>query len=301
MPDCSQDWTWDRPLDVGRTLAPLGRGPWDPTTAGSDGYVWRTAATPEGPGTVRLGQHGRRVHADAWGPGAQWLVAGVPELLGASDTPETFVARHPLLADAARRHPGLRIGRCRLVFEMLAAAVLEQKVTGREAHRAWRWLVQRHGTPAPGPAPAGLRVAPAAAVWRRIPSWDWHRAGVEQRRAQTVIAAAQVAHHLERTLAAEPAVAERVLRQVPGVGAWTAAEVMQRAHGDADAVSYGDFHLSAHVGWALAARPFDDAQLRVYLQPWAGHRGRVIRLVLASGVRKPRFGPRYAGRDYRAI
>jgi 3-methyladenine DNA glycosylase/8-oxoguanine DNA glycosylase len=85
------------------------------------------------------------------------------------------------------------------------------------------------------------------------------------------------------------------------VGPWTAAEVLQRAHGDADAVSYGDYHVPGTVGWALAGRPFDDDQLREFLRPWAGHRGRVVRLVEGSGFRAPRFGPRYAGRDDRAI
>ena len=54
------------------------------------------------------------------------------------------------------------------VLEALVPAVLEQKVTGREAWRAWRWLVRRYGEPAPGPAgllPDGLRVPPAARTW----------------------------------------------------------------------------------------------------------------------------------------
>lgn len=300
-PEASGEWTLPWPLDLPATLGPLSRGPYDPTTAAADGYLWRAASTPQGPGALRLAQHGAVLRADGWGPGAAWLVEGVPALVGAGDRPETFVPGHPVLAEAARRNPGLRIGACRLVFEMLAAAILEQQVTSGEAHRAWRWLVRRHGSPAPGPAPAGLTVAPAAAAWRRIPSWDWHRAGVAPRRARVVLSAAEVASRLERTLQEAPAAAERVLRQVPGVGAWTAAEVLQRAHGDPDAVSYGDFHMPGQVGWALAGRRFDDEELRRFLQPWAGQRGRVVRLALASGIRPPRFGPRYAGRDYRAI
>lgn len=305
VPEVAQstfEWVPAFPLDLRRTLGPLRRGSGDPTTTTLDGYVWRTACTPQGPASLRLAQYGGTVVAAAWGPGAQWMSASVPALLGARDRPEEFAAGHTLLARTARAVPGLRIGRCGLVFEMLAAAVLEQKVTSGEARRAWRALVWQHGSAAPGPAPKGLRVAPAARAWRRIPSWDWHRAGVDGKRARTVIAAADAAPHLERTLdLAEPAAIERTLRLVPGVGIWTAAEVMQRAHGDADAVSYGDFHIPATVGWALAGRPFDDDQLRSFLRPWAGHRGRVVRLVEASGFRKPRFGPRYAGRDYRAM
>jgi 3-methyladenine DNA glycosylase/8-oxoguanine DNA glycosylase len=298
----SLQWSPGYPLDIARTLGPLRRGAGDPTTARVDGYVWRTAATPHGPASLRLAQHGDVVTAAAWGDGADWALAQVPDLLGARDAPEAFVPGHALLGRVARTVRGMRIGRCGLVFEMLAAAILEQKVTGREARRSWRELVWRFGTPAPGPAPEGLRVAPPAAVWRRIPSWEWHRAGVDGKRSRAILEAAAVAPHLERTLdlTDSAAIAAR-LRVVPGVGIWTAAETAQRAHGDADAVSYGDFHVAATVGWALTGRPFDDDQMRAYLEPWAGHRGRVVRLVEASGFAKPRFGPRYAGRDYRKI
>ena len=62
-------------------------------------------------------------------------------------------------------------------------AVLEQKVVILEAHRAWRRLLLKFGRRAPGPAPAGLRVFPAAQTWQRIPSWEWHLAGVGAARA----------------------------------------------------------------------------------------------------------------------
>lgn len=298
-PDASARYVPGHPLDVARTLAPLVRGRADPTHAVDARGIWRTAATPEGPGTVLLRPAGGIVHAAGWGPGARWLVDGVPDLLGAGDDPGSFRAAHPFLHDTERRLRGLRFPRTRLVFEMTLAAVLEQWVTGREARRSWRELVRRFGAPAPGPAPATMRVAPDATAVRRIPSWHWHLAGVDGARAAAAVGAASVAHHLEGTLTGrDPA---RVLRSVPGIGVWTAAEVMQRAHGDADAVSYGDYHVPATVGWALAGRPFDDDGMRAYLAPWAGHRGRVVRLVEASGFRPPRFGPRYAGRDDRAI
>lgn len=298
-PAASARYEPGHPLDVRRTLAPLVRGRFDPTHAVDARGIWRTAATPEGPGTLLLRPGPSVVDASAWGPGATWLVDGVPELLGARDDPASFIAGHPLLRDAERRLRGLRFPRTRLVFEMTFGAVLEQKVTGREARRSWRELVRRFGTPAPGPAPATMRVAPDARTVRRIPSWHWHLAGVDSKRAEAALGASSVAEHLERTLLSGDAA--RVLQSVPGVGRWTAAEVQQRAHGDADAVSYGDCHVPATVGWALVGRPFDDDQLQDYLRAWIGHRGRVVRLVESSGFRAPRFGPRYAGRDDRAI
>ncbi len=294
------------PLDLRLTVAPLRRSAGDPTHRTVNGVVWRTvpATADAGEATLRLEQIGEReILAAAWGPGAEAALAGVPDLLGARDTSHELCVRGSLLRDLTRRYVGLRLVRTGRVFEALVPAVLEQKVTGVEAFRAWRWLVRRYGTPAPGPAPDGLLVMPGPDVWRRIPSWDWHRAGVDAKRSRTVLAACAVASALERTLAlgTGPAVAA-ALRTVPGIGVWTAAEVAQRAHGDPDAVSVGDFHIPNLVGWALAGRPrTDDEQMLQLLAPYGPYRQRVVRLLEAGGPRPPRFGPRHAIRSYAAF
>ncbi len=239
--------------------------------------------------------------AAAWGPGAAWVLASLPGLLGADDDKTGFQPVHPLLAEMERRYRHLRIGRSGRVLEALVPAVLEQKVVGTEARRAWRALLLKFGEPAPGPAPAGMRVFPPARTWARIPSWDWHRAGVEGVRAKTVIGAARVAGRLEEIVAMTPAEADLRLRSLPGIGPWTSAEIRQRACGDADAVSVGDLHLPGAVGWALAGRKVDNAGMLELLAPYAGHRHRAARLVVLSGIRPPRHGPRNAPRDYRAI
>jgi 3-methyladenine DNA glycosylase/8-oxoguanine DNA glycosylase len=146
-----------------------------------------------------------------------------------------------------------------------------------------------------------MRVPPSADVWRRVPSWDWHRAGVDPQRSRTVVTAARVAARLEEAVGMSPADATRRLRAVPGIGAWTAAEIAQRALGDADAVSVGDYHLPSFVGWALVGRPLDDDGMLELLEPWRPHRYRVIRLLECSGFAMPRFGPRMTIQDHRAI
>ena len=302
-------WDPTDPIDLPLVLGQLGRGPGDPTLlrdpAGRHGPagVWRTLRTPHGPATLHLAQSaGGAVQARAWGPGAEWTIAGVPELLGAGDDPDGLdLSAAPALAEAARRLPGLRLARVGLVFEMLLAAILEQKVTVKEAHGAWRQLIRRHGETAPGPAPEGMRVFPDAVTWRRIPSWEWHKAGVDPRRSRTCIEAARVASSLERTLElgrGGPEVHSR-LRSLGGVGIWTAAETSQRAHGDPDEVSVGDYHLHDIVGWALTGGPVDDDGMLELLEPWRGHRQRVVRIILASGFRKPRFGPKMTIQDHR--
>jgi 3-methyladenine DNA glycosylase/8-oxoguanine DNA glycosylase len=290
-------------VDVHRTLAPLRRGAADPTyQVDVGGALWRTTRTDSGPATYRLVQRGpHEVGCTAWGSGAEAAIAGMADLLGGRDDPTGFDPRHPLLRDAYLRHPGLRIPRTGRVLEALVPAVLEQKVTGKEARASWRWLLRRYGEAAPGPAPTTMRVPPAAEVWRRVPSWDWHRAGVDPQRSRTVVTAARVAGRLEQAVGMAPADAARRLSAVQGVGVWTVAEVAQRALGDVDAVSVGDYHLSSVVGWALAGRPVDDDGMLELLEPWRPQRYRAIRLLECSGFAKPRFGPRLTVQDHRAI
>ena len=299
---------WEAPflVDLARTLGVHRRGIGDPSfRVEPPGTVWRTSRTPLGPATMRLtaaqSGEGSMVRAWAWGPGAAWLIASLPALLGADDDRTGFQPAHPVLAELDRRYPHLRIGRSGRVFEALVPAVLEQKVVMTEAKRAWRSLMLKFGEPAPGPVPDGMRVFPAPRTWARIPSWDWHRAGVEGVRAKTVIGAARVAGRLEEIVAMTPAEADRRLRSLPGIGPWTSAEIRQRACGDPDAVSVGDLHLPGAVGWALAGRKVDDAGMLELLAPYAGHRHRAARLVVLSGIHPPRHGPRNAPRDYRAF
>jgi endonuclease III len=306
-PGATREWLAPFEVDIRLTLSVHRRGPGDPAyRVDAARAVWRTSLTPDGPGTLRVTSRrpdgpGTLVTGQAWGPGAGWLLDTLPAQLGAHDDPSGFAARHPVVADLALRYPGLRIGRTWRVFEALVPAVLEQKVVGQEAHRAWRILLRKFGEPAPGAAPAGMRVVPPPRGWARIPSWDWHRAGVEGVRARTIIAAAAVAARLEEIVDLAPDEADRRLRSIPGIGAWTSAEIRQRAAGDPDAVSVGDYHLPRAVGWTLARRITDDAGMLELLVPYAGHRYRVTRLIELGGSEPPRRGPHLPVRDYRAF
>lgn len=290
------------PVDLGRTVGMLRRGPGDPTTVIDGGVIWRAVRTPLGPATLALRAGGGEIRATAWGAGASQALDLVPELCGSRDDPADFDAsRHPLIADAARRHPGLRLTRTGEVFDALACAILEQKVTGLEAFRAWRQLVTRFGERAPGPTPRPLFAAPAAEGWRRIPSWAWHRAGVQPPQSRTIVRVAERGGSIQRAVIAAATAddRDRVLTSLPGVGPWTAAETRIRALGDPDAVSVGDYHLAHEVGFALTGHRTDDDGMLELLAPWAGQRQRVIRLIMASGVREPRRGPRLAPEDHR--
>lgn len=305
----------DRPWDLRATLGSLRRGRHDPCVQLAGRTLWRATRTPDGPAAqaVVVDPAAGTLSAWAWGPGRERVLDGLPALAGLGDGAADFaalVAAAPgpvpppgweLVARLARRHAGLRIPATGAVFEALAPTILEQKVTGLEARRSWRDLAGALGTPAPGPAgQRGLRLPPDPARLAATPAWAFHRFGIEAKRADTVRRAAAVAPRLEEAVDMAPADAARRLAAVPGVGPWSVAEVGLVALGDPDAVSVGDYHLPNQVAWSLAgiARG-DDALMLELLEPWRGHRGRVLRLLAVSGFTAPRYGPRMTVRSFR--
>jgi 3-methyladenine DNA glycosylase/8-oxoguanine DNA glycosylase len=284
------------PLDLALTMAPLAHGTGDRTIRLSAGEVWRATLTPAGSATVRLHRVKGGVAASAWGAGATWMIEHAPELVGATDEPPSFADGHPRLAAVARANPGLRLPRTNRPFDALLPAICEQKVTGREARAAFQAIVRAYGRPAPGPG--GLRLPPEPTALAAQPYFAFHRFGLEQRRADVIRRAADLAPRLEGR---PPAEVERLLRSVPGIGPWTVAEVLRVSFGDPDAVSVGDYHIPSLVAWVLAGeRRADDARMLELLEPYRGQRGRVQRLLEISGIYPERHGPRMPPRDIRA-
>ncbi|MEO5833945.1 MAG: DNA-3-methyladenine glycosylase 2 family protein [Nakamurella sp.] len=289
-------WRPDFAVDLHRMLGSLSRGRFDPSHhRAADGTLWRASRMATGPTTYRLRQVSmREVCADAWGPGAEEFIAQLPRMLGADDDLDGFDPRLPWLIEVVRQNPGIRVPRTHRVLEALVPAILEQKVTSKEAFGEWSWLVRRYGEPAPGPTPVPMWVPPDAATWLKVPSWEWHRSGTDPARSATIMRALRVIGRLEECAHLDHASAQKRLTAVPGIGLWTAAEIAQRALGDPDAVSVGDYHLAGFVGYSLIGEKVDDERMLELLEPWKGHRYRVIRLLEVSpaGQRAPRRGAR---------
>jgi len=274
----------------------LGSGRADPT--GPRG--WWATRTPDGSATVVFERQGHTIEATAWGDGADWILDQTPRLLGLDDHPEDFVPTHRLLHDLQKRKRGLRIGRSDRVFESIVPAILGQKIATREAHRNERALTTAASEPAPGPLDLMLPVA--AEVLAEIPYWQMHELGIERKRADLLRFVAKRSGRLEEIVGMSGDAAFSRLTAFPGIGPWTAALVMGTALGDADAVPVGDYHIPNMVAWALAGEPrSDDTRMLELLEPYRGHRGRVIRLLKAGEIRAPKYGPKTALRSISQI
>jgi 3-methyladenine DNA glycosylase/8-oxoguanine DNA glycosylase len=304
----------EAPFDLAGTLRPLARGPFDPTIRLGAASAWLAMRARGGAVTLHVRQLPDHLEADAWGPGADDLGDWLPSLLGLTPGSATSGdlrdAAHPVIADLARRHPGIRIPGTHAVLDALVPAILEQKVTGIEARRAWSGLIRAHGEAAPtptaatrmGPPGPPLRLTPPPATLARLPYYAFHPFGVEQRRADLIRRIAARAAWFEAIVDLPLPEAHARLRSVSGIGPWTAAEVAVRALGDPDAVSVGDFHLPNLVAWALAGEPRGtDERMLELLAPFAGRRALAMRLLEASGLRAPRYGPRLAPRRIEGI
>jgi 3-methyladenine DNA glycosylase/8-oxoguanine DNA glycosylase len=283
QPELSAAFRLDAPFNLRETLFGARLGPRDPCLRIVGGEAWRATRTPFGPATerLRLASDGSVV-VDAWGAGAEWLVQKAPTLCGAADDATTFQPDHTLLRRLSRQHAGLRIGRTEAVFEAALAITIEQRVHTRDAWESWRGLVFSLGERAPGPL-AGLWVPPAPERVARTPYEVFHRFGVERRRADVLKRLGMVARRLEESVQLSFDDAYRRLSAVPGVGPWTRGRIGLVALGDPDAVVVGDLHLPHVVAQALAGEQRGtDARMLELLEPYRGHRGRVLRLLMAG-------------------
>jgi 3-methyladenine DNA glycosylase/8-oxoguanine DNA glycosylase len=295
-------WRPDWPCAPYEIVRPIRRGAGDPSSQREpDGTLWRAVVTPEGPVTLRIAARPAEaaIELEAWGSGADWQLEHAPALLGAEDDVSDFRPTDPRVREAWSRDPHWRVTKSRLVLEALVASCLEQKVTGQEAWTGWRRLLRRFGDDAPGPGTErGMKMLPTARALQQVPSWEWLRCHVDGARSRPIVRAARVADSLQRTVDLPAPEAERALRSLPGVGEWTAAEVRQRAHGDADAVSFGDYHIATHVGWAMTGEAMTDEEMRAWLEPERPHRYRIQHVVTTRFPGRPRRGPRMAPRGH---
>lgn len=279
-------------LDPVRTLGPLRHSGTDPTSARHGDTYWKALHTAAGPTTVAARPTGpREVTFWAWGAGSGAALAEVDAWLGLADPLESFdPSLHPVVQRLARSRRGVRMGRFGSVFERIVATVLGQLVIAKEAKRSHHRLIRRFGAPAPGPL--DLRLSPGPDALAEVGSHEFHRLGVERKRADIIRRVARVGGRVDATAELDPADAYAYLLSIPGIGPWTVTSIGRVCFGDADAVVVGDYNLPHTVAWALAGkRRSDDTEMLELLAPFAGHRGRVQAMLKGAG-KPPRHGPK---------
>ena len=265
------------------------RGSKMPIMVGPTESRWNTR-TPDGPGTLHLNRSGDdRVEAEAWGPGADWMINQAPRLLGMEDDLTGFEPPPGKMADVWRSQPFL-LGRTDRLWDSLIGGVFGQKVQVQNAVRARRLLAKHYGDPAPGPM--GGWVLPSPERTAELGYADFHPLGVERKRAEIILRVAREMRRLANLEQRTPSQVQARLQQIRGIGPWTTAMVTATALGDADAVPVGDFHLPNTVAWHFAGEERgNDERMLELLEPYAGHRWRVLRLAKSLGS-APKRGPR---------
>ena len=263
---------------------------WVKTSQRRRGVGWWATETPEGSASVAFRAVGGEVLADAWGPGAEWAINRVPALLGGDDDPSGFRPLDPVVRELTSRLGVPRLGATGRWFEAMATAAVYQRVVSADARTAVARLGRLYGAEVPGGGPLPLFPGPETVL--RVPDHGFHRAGVDRGRTRVIRVAAKHAHRLEELHDRPPAEARQWLQRLPGMGPWTAARTTGAAAGDPDAVPVGDLHVPRLVTYALSgAADGDDDSMLELLEPYAGHRGRVVRLVKAAGIGPPRHHP----------
>jgi len=170
------------------------------------------------------------------------IVARVRGLLDLDADPaciDKLLGRDATLRTLVRRRPGLRVPGCWDRFELAVRAILGQQVTVKGARTLAARLVERYGEPLSEPADGLNRLFPTA---DRLANLRATSVGVPETRAGAIRALARAVRDsqldLDDVLELESAV-ERI-RELPGVGEWTAQYIAMRALGEPDAFPGSD-------------------------------------------------------------
>jgi hypothetical protein len=287
-------------IDVHRSLRVLTMLPGDPTIRLEPGRLRRATITPDGAGVIDIawspGADTADVRVD--GDGGAWLLSRASALCGGDDDVNGFDPDHPSVRELWRRHASTRIIRTATLWHDLAWWIVQQRVARDDAARQWARLVRAHGSPSV--LHGDVFHPPQPDVIAHLGYHELHAFGIERRRAVHLIAAARAARRLHDLVAEPFEAAERVLRAIDGVGAWTLSGLAAVTWGERDAVIVGDSGIPGMVGWMVAReRNVTDARMLELLEPFRPHRYRVIKLAFDAGVSPPRRHHRLASPDIR--
>jgi 3-methyladenine DNA glycosylase/8-oxoguanine DNA glycosylase len=236
------------------------------------------------PAAVEVCRGGEGLTVRAYGTFRDALLTEAVAGLRQDDRYAAFSTEDTGILRLHRRLPGLRLLRVPWLYDTTCSAILQQRVRTVDAMRDWRRIVARWGSD----APLGLRAFPPAEALARVPMFELEALGIDPRRARALLTFARESKLVP--LKAEMSFSElrKCLLRVPGIGHWTTESVLGFGAGDTDAAIPGDLHLPRVVCYALAGEERgSDERMMELLEPFRGHRFRIIRLIYAAGVDVP--------------
>lgn len=283
--------------DLAKTLWLAGMGSRDPSLQVGPEEAWLGFHTGEGPVTVHGRLADRTLDVTCFGPGSDWVEPRLAGLFGLDDDPSAFCPGGKL-GELVHANPGMHLPRIPVVFHRLTQIVLQQLVVWSDALRGWLRMTERYGTDAPGPM--SLRIGPSPERLAELGYYDVVDCGVMPKQARLILQLARERNRIERLAEAGPAALEKYLLSVRGVGPWTVAHLQGTSMGVADALLVGDYGLPHTVAWFLADKErSNDEEMTRLLQPFSGHRFRVVNLLWQSGIEAPRRGPKQRSNRWR--
>lgn len=275
--------------DLAKTLWLAGMGHRDPTLRLTDTTAQIAYHTPEGPVSVTASREHATAKVTAVGPGTEWIEPRLSCLFGLQDRPKEFQPGGKL-GELVRTTPGIHLPKLPVVFHRLVQIVLQQLVSWSDAVHGWRQIVDRFGTKSPC---GELRLPPTAKQLSTLGYYDIVGCNVMPKQARLILHLAREAKRIERLAERDVAALETYLLSIRGIGPWTVQHLLGSSLGFADAVLTGDFGLPHSVAYFLVGKErSDDEEMLRLLEPYAGHRFRVINHLWQSGLYAPRRGPR---------
>ena len=281
--------------DLRGTLWMAGMGDRDPTLNYTQQEAKLAYRTPEGNVVVAAHRNGERLVVERAGEGGDWIEPRLSKLFGLQDRPGDFQPCGRLAA-LAKRNRGVHLPILPTVFHRLIQIVLQQLVAWNDALRAWRTIVHEYGEQ----LEANLWLPPSVSTLKQLAYYDLVECGVLPNQARLILRLTREASRIERLADADVKALEQHLLSIKGIGPWSVQHLLGSSCGDADAVMTGDYGLPNTVAWYLIDKArSDDEEMLQLLEPYRGHRFRVINLLMQSGIVAPRRGPRMRSNQWR--
>jgi AraC family transcriptional regulator of adaptative response / DNA-3-methyladenine glycosylase II len=228
---------------------------------------------PEIPGRVWLADPGDRAAA----------VSACRRLLDLDAEPDVVDAAlgaDAVLGPVVSAVPGRRAPGHVDAHELAFRAVLGQQVSLAAAGRLAGRLVELWGEPVARSLGTVTHAFPSAAAMAEA---DLERVGMPASRRATLraLAAALATGRVDLTPGADRDEAERRLRELPGIGPWTAAYVRMRGLGDPDVLLDSDLGIRHALARLGVERPADVVDR---WRPWRSYAGHHLWATLADGT-----------------